>query len=485
MPVLLDQYNGIFETVAMLQPSLAKAVRAADGVWPRRLGLAELFPTDFNEAISNPLFLCLLESVPVRIVAVERLLTTLREILLEDIVAGREFNGDQLVFACTLAKQCFVNEYVFATSAKEDKLVDQIIAALEGDVSPMQIAAIAMYKPLHTLPAATALLSHAWPEPVADVLTQQLREPAQEAELRASIPCLTAIEDDTSKRVRQQYEENPYPRWVRPAGLGPAVTLDEYLRRMFPVVPFTSLGKTEDLDILVAGCGTGWHSIALAGRIAGAKLLAVDLSLASLSFAKRRTPAYFADRIEYAQADILALGGLERRFDVVDASGVLHHMADPQEGLRVLLSLLRPNGFLHCGLYSRFGRHDINAARAFVAERYKPTVADIRRCRQNLMGTPMSAIANVADFYSTSECRDLLFHVQESQTTVPQIKEMIAEHGLRFLGFEFKPEVRERLHEIFARSGWSLTDLDRWNTIESAEPDLFAGMYQFWVQKPN
>ena len=98
----------------------------------------------------------------------------------------------------------------------------------------MQLAALAMYAPLHALPEAQGLLERAWPDDVDEVVTQQLREPLQERALRSSIAQLTAIEDATSQRVRQMYEENPYPRWVHPPADATPLPIDQYLRGMFP-----------------------------------------------------------------------------------------------------------------------------------------------------------------------------------------------------------------------------------------------------------
>ena len=79
--------------------------------------------------------------------------------------------------------------------------------------------------------------------------------------------------------------------------------------------------------MLIAGCGTGQVAIGSVQKHMGAQALAIDLSLSSLCYAKRKTPAELAARIDYAQADILKLGSIGRSFDVVDASGVLHHMS--------------------------------------------------------------------------------------------------------------------------------------------------------------
>ncbi|MGC2641347.1 MAG: hypothetical protein WA406_06545, partial [Pseudolabrys sp.] len=92
-------------------------------------------------------------------------------------------------------------------------------------------------------------------------------------------------------------------------------------------------------------------------------------------------------------------------------------------------------------------------------------------------------VTRFTDFFSTSECRDLLFHVQESRLSLPAIKTFLTQNGLRFLGFEFNAAVANRYRGLFAEQGWSMSDLDRWHAIESGYPDTFSGMYQFWVQK--
>jgi len=318
---------------------------------------------------------------------------------------------------------------------------------------------------------------------LADVLAQQVREPWEERQYRDLIPRLTGIDDDVSVQVRGQYEENPYPRWVHAASASASITLDEHLRAQFPTAAFHPLGSSGGIDVLVAGSGTGRHPIEVAQKYKGARVLAVDLSLTSLCYAKRKTPAALAERIEYAQADILKLGSIERTFDLIEVSGVLHHLGDPIAGWRVLLGLLRPGGFMHMGLYSELARRDIVAARAVILEQgYRPTVDDIRRCRQELLNSSLNGVAKAGDFFSTSECRDLLFHIQERRLTIPQIKSFIAENDLKFIGFEFAPQVMQRYRDIFGGDRF-VRDLDRWHAFETQRPDTFTGMYQFWIQK--
>ena len=161
-------------------------------------------------------------------------------------------------------------------------------------------------------------------------------------------------------------------------------------------------------------------------HFAGARVLSIDLSLSSLAYAKRKMSALGLSGNEFAQADILKLGSIGRTFDVIESNGVLHHLADPFAGWRVLVDLLRPGGFMNIGLYSKTARRDIATVRNVIAERdFDGSAADIRRWRQDLMnaaeGTPHRNVTASRDFYTTSACRDLLFHVQEHHLTIPEI----------------------------------------------------------------
>ncbi len=485
VPQLFGDFAPICATLAALLPPLGDAMRRADAAWPARLPIERLFVgAELAAVAEDPLLVTVLQSTPVRNVALERALTSLRAALLEAIAAGRPIDDLTLEFCCTLARQCFINEYVFAITAEEDVRVDALKRKLP-DAAPAELMALAMYGPLHALPAPEGVLARQWPRAVEAVVTQQLREPMEERALRDSIPRLTAIEDEISLRVREQYEENPYPRWVHVAGNVEPLTLEAYLQSAVPGAVFASLPAREAPDVLVAGCGTGALAIEFARKIAGARVLAVDLSLASLAYAKRKTPADLAGRLDYAQADILKLGDVGRSFDVINASGVLHHMAEPAAGLRILRTLLRPGGLMYLGLYSASARREVTAARAYMAEQnYRPTAGDIRRARQDILATDLRGVARISDFFTTSECRDLLFHVQEHQMTIPGIKVLLADSSLRFVGFAFDPVRARHYAAMFAQAGRSMNDLDAWHDFETRNPDAFAAMYQFWVQKP-
>jgi 2-polyprenyl-3-methyl-5-hydroxy-6-metoxy-1,4-benzoquinol methylase len=385
-------------------------------------------------ALAEPLLLRLLEDVVIRDPGLERLLTEARRKMLDAPLP--------LPVMTAIAHQCFNTEYVFDETPEERARIERMRPS-----TPQEFTAYAAYRPIEG-------------NPIASLARRQIDEPREERRLAAQIPSISEAKTEVSVAVQAQYEANPYPRWIR---LPAPIAIDESRK-----------------NILIAGCGTGQHALSTARRFPNSKLLAVDLSRASLAYALRKTRELGVANIEYRQADILALSSLDERFDVIECSGVLHHMEDPYEGWRILRGLLKPDGRMRVGLYSELGRRTVVQARQLIAERgLKPDAEGIRACRAALRAAPdFAAIMRNEDFYSMSGCRDLLFHVQEHRFSLAQIETMLARLGLRFLGFELADS--QTLTRYRARFGEDT--LANWQRFEEEFPDTFARMYQFWVQ---
>ena len=472
----------------ILQDKVAgDGIARAAAAWPRRLSSQELFGEGGQAAVMRDALLrSLLESACIRDIALERFLTNARGLLLEAAVSGGPADEDTVAFACALARQCFINEYAFdctdAELAQADKLARETLQAMS------RLSASPRLRPTSRCtrsPMPTLLLDRSWPGAVTALLDLQVRAPMEERHIGETIRALTPVTDAVSLKVREQYEQNPYPRWIKTAPIGRAMTVDAYLAKFANFRAPTSASP----DVLIAGCGTGQHVATVALQFTDLNILAIDLSRASLAYARRATGALGLTGVDYAQADIMELGALGRSFDMIDSSGVLHHLADPFAGWRVLLSLLRPGGVMRLGFYSALGRRDVAAVRQFVAARgYTGDAAGIRRCRQDLMGfapgTPQRIIAGISDFFSISECRDLLFHVQEHDLSLPQIADFLSANALTFLGFEGCATGYQRYAQLFPDDP-AMADLGRWARIENESPRLFFNMYQFWIQKPR
>lgn len=478
---------------------IANCVRVANEQWPAKLSKAALFGSDGLLAFAQDSLLhALLEAAPVSSIEFERFLTCARHVLLETALKEREPDNTDVAalrFYVALARQCYVNEYIFACDDNELSAAAgaraKLLALLDSNavVPAFLLLAVAAYFSLNAVRDAPRLLFATVRGPLDEVLRQQIREPLEERALRAGIERLTSITGGVSEEVRDQYEQNPYPRWVKMPVRDEALSFNEELRRALPLASFMPMPDDRAPEILIAGCGTGAHSIFVAQRFRGARLLAIDLSLSSISYAKRKTMELGIKNVEYAQADILKLGEVARSFDIIESRGVLHHLADPFAGWRILLSRLRPGGFMGLGFYSEAARRHVVKAREFIAARgYSSTPGDIRRFRQNLVAENMSVelqwLGKMTDFYSTSDCRDLFFHTQEHRLTLGQIESFLSEFGLHFVGFELDPRVLHLYRARFTDDPHAV-NLRNWDRFESDNPDTFIAMYQFWIQRPN
>ncbi len=447
---------------------------------------------DICARLSNiPLFLRIIELCPIPDFDVESLLTGLRRFLLlrGDLVTDRASIAG---FQASLALHCFTNEFVFDESEDETAAVASLEADIQGllasgvALDPFRIACIASYRPLHRYAWSHDLTG---PALLRRLYKRQVQEVLEETSLRPTIRCLKPIDDQVSQAVREQYEENPYPRWVNTRLLARPLTIPALLE-VLALKPIDGLRNfSRRPDVLIAGCGSGQHSLGAASKFANSRVLAIDLSLSSLCHAIRKTRELGVSNITYMQADILDLGTLRKKFDVIESVGVLHHMADPLAGWKILVDCLKPGGLMKIGLYSELAMRPVIEARAIVsAMGLSGRVEDIRRFRRRAFNDNDGSglrklVAKSHDFYSTSACRDLYFHVQVHCFTIPQIGKALATLGLTFMGFELSWEGMKNRFEREHPAPDAAYSLDAWHEFETANPETFSGMYQFWVQK--
>ena len=267
-----------------------------------------------------------------------------------------------------------------------------------------------------------------------------MTEPTAENNLKPNLDKLENITGRVSSKVREQYEESPYPRWINLGlSLRPMTTSE-----VFDVIKLklhdTKITEVQKPEILIAGCGTGQHSIGTAARFKSSKVLAIDLSLSSLAYARRKTDELGIGNINYMQADILDLAKLNKQFDIIESTGVLHHMDNPMKGWNILTDCLKPGGLMRIGLYSELARQHIIKIKEEISQTgLGPSAVEMRSFRETIIRSDKNhhnLTIKFPDFYSLSELRDLLFHVQEHRFTIPLIKDHLNKLGLKFCGFE-------------------------------------------------
>jgi len=444
-----------------------------------------------------PLLLRLMELTTINDAVFEKILTQIRKSMLSEVIAGDNILDIQ-PFHAALSKYCFCNGFVFNETLEEKQQISDLQQQIEkfdnteNDVLPMKIAVLSFYRSLSDTSFSASLLKIGGSELFEKIIVCQIGEPLEEQALRAEIPRTETIKDTTSQAVRQQYEENPYPVWIKPVFYPIAKTIRNALQDI-SIIPDEKNGKLpSNPEILIAGCGTGQQAIQTASRFKNARLLAVDLSLSSLSFALRKTREFGISNIDYIQCDILNLQKLDKEFDLIECRGVLHHLADPLVGWQVLAKILRPNGLMKISLYSKIARSGIRKSRKLIEEKgYSATSDGIRKFREYVLNNKSRVdleIFNLVyspDFYSTSECRDLVFHAQETQFTLLDIEAAINDLGLQFLGFEMpRSGVLTQFRSLNPDEDASVS-LARWHEFEEENPNTFGELYEFWVQKSD
>jgi tetratricopeptide (TPR) repeat protein/2-polyprenyl-3-methyl-5-hydroxy-6-metoxy-1,4-benzoquinol methylase len=454
------------------------------------------------ESLTEPMILSYLAKGRILEFGLEHVFTNARRAIFlgfGETQHGTDIPGAAIDVLIAIAEQCFYNEYVFFVSDEETQALNRLenkvtkSLAIGDELQPEDIALYAAYSRLVDMPGFTESIAqnYAARHPVlSSLILHQVIEPLAERGIIPSIPSIGEISNDISQDVRAQYEENPFPRWRHP---GETLTFNfkNYLRAFMPEQALTSKNYASAPKILVAGCGTGRHPINVARGIENSHVLAVDLSRASIAYGWRKAQEYGVSNVEFKHADILSLDSLQTPFDMIESCGVLHHMDDPEAGWKVLTHLLAPDGYMKIGLYSELARQSIVAARDFIAEHKIPsTIEGIRDFRKRVVGLPddhpVKPTASLSDFFTASDCRDLLFHVQEHRFTIQRLKIALADLGLKFCGFHF-----DGGNSTFADFKSTYPDdpdglsLENWEAFEIENPTTFIAMYNFFVKKAH
>jgi SAM-dependent methyltransferase len=237
--------------------------------------------------------------------------------------------------------------------------------------------------------------------------------------------------------VQSFYERMPYP--------APLTNLDGYLAsfksaercRIRPLLMFPSGAPDGRQSILVAGCGTS-QAAKVALREPDADVVAIDISDASLRHLQALQQKYTLDNLEIRQLSLLDARSLDRAFDQIVCTGVLHHLPDPDAGLRCLRDVLKPYGAMQIMVYARYGRSGI-----YMMQEY---------CRRLGIGTSDGELADLADvlkqlpndhplgwmlhrfrdFTQPGAIADALLHPQDRAYTVPEVHSWLDRCGMTF-----------------------------------------------------
>ncbi|MFM7107128.1 MAG: class I SAM-dependent methyltransferase [Planctomycetaceae bacterium] len=197
------------------------------------------------------------------------------------------------------------------------------------------------------------------------------------------------------------------------------------------------------LDILVAGCGTNQAAV-FAHTNPAAQVVAVDISGASLDHHRLLKQRYGLGNLELHRLPIEELDTLGRQFDLVVSTGVLHHMASPEAGIRSIAGCLRRDGVAAIMLYARYGRFGVEIMQSIFREiGLQQDEASLFTVKEAIALLPQdhpvrNYLAMAPDLRFDAGLVDTFLHGRDRSYTVDDCLDLVAAAGLVFQGWFLK-----------------------------------------------
>ncbi|MBT5845932.1 MAG: class I SAM-dependent methyltransferase [Verrucomicrobiales bacterium] len=250
------------------------------------------------------------------------------------------------------------------------------------------------------------------------------------------------------EEVRAQYENYPYPMRNPNDEKKRLVIVNGDSLDQLNYYCYEGKETFEGFRVLVAGGGTGDGTIFLAEqfRDKNAEIVHLDMSSASVAMAKKRAETRGLNNITWMQESLLDIPKLDLgEFDLINCIGVLHHLADPDEGFRCIASVLKDSGAMSLMVYGKYGRtgvYQMQELMRFVNDGEENPQEKVENCKKVLSYLPEH------NWFKRGESKnddhitkgdvgiyDLLLHSQDRAYSVPEVYEFVAKQNLHLLDF--------------------------------------------------
>jgi SAM-dependent methyltransferase len=230
-----------------------------------------------------------------------------------------------------------------------------------------------------------------------------------------------------------------------------------------------------DFDVLVAGCGT-WQAARFALSHPGARVTAIDIAPTSLQHTDALKEKYDLTNLETRQLAIENAGELDQQFDFIVCTGVLHHLVDPDEGLRALRSVLRPDGAMYLMVYAPYGRTGVS-----MFQEYCRTLGigasprDLGDLSMTLRSLPQHhplvlMFRGAKDQVSAGALIDALLNPRDRTYSVPQLYDFLERNDMRlgrwYWQAPYSPACGSIAETPHAERLASLPERDRYKAVE-------------------
>src|SRR5260221_532085 len=256
------------------------------------------------------------------------------------------------------------------------------------------------------------------------------------------IPNLRLGGDTRTEAVRRFYDRSQFP------GYGPRDSLaslyaraerSKFARLLDEAIP-------GDERILEIGCGTGQMSLYLSR--ADRLVIGADLTRASLLLGQGAARRFALGRVQFVETDLRRPGLRAGAFDVVYASGVLHHTPNPRASFARIAALARPGGIIVVGLYNAFARIPLR----------------LRRLIARMSGyrwIPFDPVLRERDSEAARReawLRDQYQHPEEHRHTLGEVQNWFSENGVEYVRAYPSALIGDLSDDLFTAAGdtWSL-----------------------------
>ena len=250
------------------------------------------------------------------------------------------------------------------------------------------------------------------------------------------------MEDTVTEAVRKQYEAYSYPPPIEDA--------EKFLKQWGPLTcdpKFAGIqlwpeGRPrQDLRILCAGCGSSQAPL-IALNNPDCSVIGIDLSETSLAHSNRLRDRHGLNNLELRRMSLLDVGQLSRAFDLILCTGVLHHLPNPDAGLKALADVLEPSGSMGIMLYGKAARTGVYLVQDILRRLGAgPDAEGLGMARELLKFVPSHHYLFEPtgklpiDLAEDAGIVDMLLHPQDRAYSVPEVMAFVAAAGLIFFGW--------------------------------------------------
>lgn len=232
----------------------------------------------------------------------------------------------------------------------------------------------------------------------------------------------------------------------------------------------------EDLDILVAGCGTMAGAV-YAHLYPRCRVIGIDISRSSLAHHQRLKERHGLKNLTLHHLPVEQAGSLGMTFDYISCHGVLHHLPDPGAGLRALRDVLRKEGIVAVMLYGKYGRAAVYPFQElFRLLGLGQTAGDVAIVKETLGALlpdhPLRwYLKRATDLNSEAGLVDTFLHCRDRPYSARDCAALVRDAGLVFQGWDrnfwyypegplaFVPRLRERVEALPEEQVWQAMDV--------------------------